>query len=88
MGSKYPNTEYIPHKTEKCSICHEPLSVLISSDSGKVLWEHGNNAEPINKGRCCQSCDIEVVIPTRMQFLLAEKRSKQALKDEHSKEEK
>ena len=40
--------------TKKCSIC------------GKIYEGHGNNASPINDGRCCDKCDKEVVIPRRL----------------------
>ena len=26
----------------------------------------GNNAQPINKGRCCDKCNVDFVIPIRM----------------------
>ena len=34
----------------KCSICK------------KEFKEHGNNAQPINNGRCCDDCNILVII--------------------------
>ena len=40
----------------KCSICQ--------IDDTKT--KHGNNAQPVTSGRCCDSCDCRVVIPTRM----------------------
>lgn len=40
--------------TKKCSIC------------GKIYEGHGNNASPVNDGRCCDKCDKEVVIPRRL----------------------
>ena len=39
----------------KCSICKH-------NDIGK----YGNNAEPINDGRCCDWCNNEFVIPKRI----------------------
>lgn len=36
-------------KTYRCSIC------------GKKFIGFGNNAEPLNKGRCCNSCNDYVV---------------------------
>lgn len=39
----------------KCSIC------------GKEYKGYGNNAEPVNKGKCCDKCNFQVVIPTRME---------------------
>lgn len=40
-----------------CSIC------------GGKYTEYGNNAEPINEGRCCDFCDSHFVIPVRMMRL-------------------
>ena len=41
-------------KTGICSIC------------GKKYDHWGNNAQPINDGRCCDSCNDAYVIPTRL----------------------
>jgi len=38
-----------------CSICEKNIP-----DS------QSNNAQPINNGRCCHECNMEVVIPTRL----------------------
>ena len=40
---------------EKCSICNY-------NDIGK----YGNNAQPINNGRCCDLCNSTFVIPFRI----------------------
>jgi hypothetical protein len=40
-----------------CSICRKPYT------------GYGNNAQPINDGRCCDDCNSIVVIPTRMRRL-------------------
>lgn len=45
-----------------CSIC------------GGHFTGHGNNAQPINDGRCCSDCDATVVIPKRMEMHLANRR--------------
>ena len=45
----------------RCSICGEPI--LPHPLSG---WAGGNNAEPINGGRCCDACDSAYVIPARL----------------------
>lgn len=37
----------------KCSIC------------GKEFIGWGNNAYPVNDGRCCDECNFKVVIPRR-----------------------
>ena len=40
-----------------CSICDDVI------EDG-----FGNNAEPINSGRCCDTCNIEYVIPKRIRL--------------------
>jgi hypothetical protein len=40
----------LDQRLKKCSIC------------GEEYWGYGNNAEPINSGRCCDECNAEVVI--------------------------
>ena len=29
-------------------------------------WSQGNNAEPVNSGRCCDECNMGVVVPARL----------------------
>ena len=41
----------------KCSICFNDIEVQPSG------WNQGNNAQPVNSGRCCNVCDSSVVIP-------------------------
>ena len=41
--------------SNKCSIC------------GKNYEGYGNNAQPVNTGRCCDSCNATVVVLRRMQ---------------------
>lgn len=43
-----------------CSIC------------GKNYEGYGNNAQPVNNGRCCDECNITIVVPRR--FLDAKNR--------------
>ncbi len=38
-----------------CSIC------------GKTFEEYGNNAQPVNNGVCCDKCNLEIVVPRRIQ---------------------
>ena len=40
----------------KCSICGKDISPLLHPATGEVVWDQGNNAEPINDGRCCDVC--------------------------------
>lgn len=53
----------------KCSICNEDIKgdVVIGKDGVPyVPYEGGNNAAPVNSGRCCDSCNWSVVIPSRL----------------------
>lgn len=43
---------------KKCSIC------------GKFYEEHGNSAKPINNGKCCNKCNMSIVIPRRAQDII------------------
>lgn len=45
----------------KCNICNETIAV--ESQTG---WEYGHNAQPVKDGRCCHSCNNNVVIPHRL----------------------
>jgi len=47
----------------KCSICARDIDLIGGS------WTKGHNAEPVNDGRCCTSCNNEVVIPRRLAYL-------------------
>jgi hypothetical protein len=49
----------------KCSICKEEK---LEKGHGEI---YGHNAQPINDGRCCSVCNIEVVIPTRIKLFQA-----------------
>ena len=40
-----------------CSICQREFT------------EWGNNAWPVNTGKCCNACDIEVIIPARIRIM-------------------
>lgn len=43
----------------KCSICKKEIQA-------KGTWTQGNNAQPVNDGRCCDNCNDSVVIPARL----------------------
>tara|TARA_R110002167_G_scaffold56925_3_gene161313 strand:+ start:80 stop:331 length:252 start_codon:yes stop_codon:yes gene_type:complete len=42
-----------------CSICDKDIPH--HSHEGKVYWTQGHNAEPLEEGRCCDSCNEWVV---------------------------
>ena len=52
-------------KDRKCSICEGHIEPL-RDDKGEIVWEGGNNAQPVNDGRCCDECNMTAVIPARM----------------------
>lgn len=49
------------NEIRKCSIC------------GKEFTGWGNNAMPVNDGRCCDHCNSTVVIPRRISDLSKKK---------------
>ena len=53
----------------KCSICKKTIPK--NPISG---WDKGNNAWPVNDGRCCDDCDASVVIPARLRAILARRK--------------
>jgi hypothetical protein len=52
-------------KLLECSICHCPITPHPLSG-----WAGGNNAQPINDGRCCDDCDWTIVTPARIRLSL------------------
>ena len=46
----------------RCSICFNEIPKIGN-------WDSGNNAYPINYGRCCSDCDNMIVIPARITIL-------------------
>jgi hypothetical protein len=44
-----------------CSICQRSFAA----------W--GNNAQPVNDGVCCDTCDREVVIPARIVMMMRDR---------------
>ena len=42
-----------------CSICNN-----------KINDRFGNNAQPVNNGRCCNDCNSTVVIPARIKEMI------------------
>ena len=52
----------------ECVICNGQIEHKRSPD-GKVYWTLGNNAEPVAEGECCDSCNMNVVIPARLEHI-------------------
>jgi hypothetical protein len=54
----------------ECSICKGEIEKQVNPDTGEVFWDQGNNAEPINDGRCCNTCNMTVVLPARIRRII------------------
>ena len=52
----------------KCSICRNKIT------TNKIGWDDRHNAQPVNKGRCCCECNYKVVIPTRLNKLISDRK--------------
>tara|TARA_Y100001963_G_C6479436_1_gene308241 strand:- start:247 stop:429 length:183 start_codon:yes stop_codon:yes gene_type:complete len=50
----------------KCCICDDTIKA--DPISG---WAGGNNAEPVEDGRCCDECNNSVVIQARLNLYFA-----------------
>ena len=48
-----------------CVICKNEIEEQYTDD-GIMYWDQGHNAQPIADGRCCNSCNDNVVLPQRI----------------------
>ena len=54
----------------KCDICEKEIPPV-------GLWLAGNDADPVvDDGRCCNHCNVSVVIPTRLKLLREERKKR------------
>ena len=49
-------------KRQTCSICQYPIEV------NWMGWADGNNAMPVNDGRCCDRCNDSIVLHARTEL--------------------
>ena len=49
---------------KKCCIC------------GRLLHNNGNNARPYKDGICCDNCNMKIVVPARINYLMKGKKIK------------
>ena len=49
----------------KCCICKCEIEKQYTKE-GVMYWDQGNNAQPIDDGRCCNECNATIVIPARL----------------------
>ena len=62
------------NKQNKCSICEGAIEEKVNPLTGEVYWRGGNNAQPINDGRCCDTCNDLVVLPERIKQMMEAER--------------
>lgn len=62
-----------------CSICGGTIEVLYGG------WDKGNNAQPVNEGRCCNVCNDLVVLPRRIRDSYAARPVRSASTEELSR---
>ena len=49
----------------KCCLCMKEIEKKYNKE-GKMIWDSGNNAQPLADGRCCDKCNMIKVIPARL----------------------
>ena len=49
----------------ECCICKKEIEKQYTKE-GVMFWDQGNNAQPIDDGRCCNECNATIVIPARL----------------------
>jgi len=54
-------------ETFVCSICH------------RHVVGYGNNPQPVNDGRCCDGCCVDIVVPARLRCLSHDTRNKERI---------
>jgi hypothetical protein len=57
-----------------CSICQREFCADICFNSWTI--KHGNNAAPINAGKCCDVCNGTHVLPARVRLMKREQEQK------------
>lgn len=54
----------------ECCICKQEIPPVGD-------WVHGNDAHPVADGRCCNECDMAVVVPARMKEMAQRRKPKE-----------
>lgn len=49
----------------ECCICGGEIE-KIRNDKGEVIWDQGNDAYPVEDGRCCNVCERSKVLPVKL----------------------
>lgn len=50
-----------------CVLCDSEIQPHLTPDGVPYWWE-GHNAAPVELGRCCDTCNDTIVIPTRIKL--------------------
>ena len=58
------NEKVVGKAKQFCVLCGDALDVLYKN--GIAVWTGGHNAEPLEKGSCCNFCNDTKVIPARL----------------------
>jgi len=72
-----PDTTLIENMMKKCDICGEI-----------IITDYGHNAAPVKKGLSCDRCNIDTVIPARLQSILPKQKKKKELTEEEKEKKK
>lgn len=54
----------------ECCICNKEIPPVGD-------WDKGNDAWPAADGRCCNECDMAVVVPARIQLAIWQRRKRE-----------
>ena len=68
---------YLEHGDMYCDE-HEDFALETCSICGKKYKGYGNNARPVNDGRCCDDCNFKIVIPKRIEVSISMKARKKS----------
>lgn len=53
----------------KCCLCNGEIEKKFNTKRD-IIWDSGNNAEPLKDGRCCDVCNTTKVIPERIKRMV------------------
>lgn len=58
----------------QCCLCSGTIEAERHPDTGVALRRSGHNAQPVADGRCCDTCHMVIVVPTRIYQIKAKAR--------------
>lgn len=51
----------------ECCICKKEID-KVTDGNGRIIYDQGHNADPVENGRCCSRCNYEIVLPARLKW--------------------